>query len=282
VLRSGEELAVHVMPSTAKASMVRASIITAGAWGNASDYAAIAVMVAATTALGKLAEPLIGIGGVDLLYLLPVIVGAGRFGLRPGLVAGLAAALAYNFFFLPPIHTFTIADPQSVLTMFVLLGIAAFTANLAGRLKTRATLGTRSAQENAAVAAFGQMLARVSDWATTSEIVCEEIARLLELNVLLFNSDGGTLRVAAASPATGELGPVNMAAADWAWSRGEPSGAGTGTLNAADWQFHPLKTALGVLAVVGVSRPDGRIRSPQIVSCCSRLSWDRPRWRTSG
>ena len=33
---------------------------------------------------------------------------------------------------------------------------------------------------------------------------------------------------------------------------------GTATLNAADWQFHPLKTALGVLAVVGLSRDDGR------------------------
>jgi two-component system sensor histidine kinase KdpD len=49
-----------------------------------------------------------------------------------------------------------------------------------------------------------------------------------------------------------------MAAADWAWSRGEPAGSGTGTLNAADWQFHPLKTALGVLAVIGLSRADGQ------------------------
>jgi two-component system sensor histidine kinase KdpD len=258
MLRSGEELAVHVMPATAKAPAARASTMTAGTWGKLSDYAAIAVLIAATTGLGKLAEPLIGTGGVDLLYLLPVIVGSDRYGLRPGLVAGLASALSYNFFFLPPIHTFTIADPQSVLTMFVLLGIAAFTANLAGRLKTRAALGTRSAQENAAVAAFGQMLARVSDWKTTSEIVCQEVSRLLELNVVLLNSHDGTLRVIAACPATGDLGPVDMAAADWAWSRGEASGAGTGTLNAADWQFHPLKTALGVLAVVGLSRPDGR------------------------
>ncbi len=258
MLRAGEELAVHVMPAKAEATTARVSPAPRSAWGRPRDYAAIAVLVGAATGLGKLAEPLIGIGGVDLVYLLPVIAASGRFGLRPGLAAGIASALAYNFFFLPPVHTFTVADPQSVLTMFVLLAVGAFTANLAGRLKARATLGARSAQENAAVAAFGQTLARTSDWKTTSELVCAEIARLLELNVVLLNSSEGQLHVVASSSDFGELGPVDMAAADWAWSRGEPAGAGTGTLNAADWQFHPLKTALGVLAVIGLSRPDGQ------------------------
>jgi two-component system sensor histidine kinase KdpD len=78
------------------------------------------------------------------------------------------------------------------------------------------------------------------------------------LNVVLLNEHEGGLKVAAACPQTNELGPVDRAAADWAWARGEPAGADTGTLNAADWQFHPLKTALGVLAVIGLSRTDGR------------------------
>jgi two-component system sensor histidine kinase KdpD len=217
----------------------------------------IAVWTAATTAIGKLAEPLIGIGGVDLIYLLPVIVASIRFGLRPGLVAGLSSALAYNFFFLPPLHTFTVAHPQSLLTILVLVAVAAFTANLAGRLKTRASIGARSAQENAAVATFGQTLARVSDWEATSRLVCEEIGQLLDVQTVLLNGHANGLRIVAAAPAIHELGPVNQAAAEWAWTRAEPAGAGTATLNAADWQFHPLKTSLGVLAVIGLARRDG-------------------------
>jgi two-component system sensor histidine kinase KdpD len=50
---------------------------------------------------------------------------------------------------------------------------------------------------------------------------------------------------------------VDYAAADWALSRGESSGQDTATLNAADWQFHPLRTSLGVLAVFGISNPSG-------------------------
>src|SRR6185369_12406279 len=75
-------------------------------------YAMVALLVAATTLVGIVAQPWIGSGALDLLYLVPVIIAANRYGLGPGLMTGVAAALAYNFFFLPPVHTFTIADPQ--------------------------------------------------------------------------------------------------------------------------------------------------------------------------
>ena len=257
MLRVSDGLAVHVIP-TGESGAARGSMALLHGWGSATDYAAIAALVAATTLLGKLAEPWIGVGGIDLLYLLPVIVASARFGLRPGIATGLIAGLSYNFFFLPPVYTFTIADPQSVLTMFVLIGIAWFTANLTGRLRSRATLGARSAHENAAIAAFGQSLARASDWAGTSRIVCEEMARLLDASVILLNDvDGALVRVAAAPEDAPAIGPLDRAAADWAWSRGETAGAGTGTLTSADWQFHPLRTALGTLALIGLSRADG-------------------------
>lgn len=257
MLRARDGLAVHVIPSASSITVGEASSARQG-WGPASAYLIVAALVAGAALLGYLAEPLIGLSGVDLIFLLPVILASNRFGLRPGLAAGLLSALAYNFFFLPPLHTFTVADPASVLTLFVLMGVAAFTAHLAGRLKTRATIGARSALENAAVAAFGQSLARVSEWQSTSEVVCTELAALFDLQVVLLNERDGALAVVAASPAGTTLSPVDQAAAEWSWSRGELAGSGTATLNAADWQFHPLKTALGVLAVVGLSRGDGR------------------------
>jgi len=258
MLRGSEGLAVHVIPAAPGPAPRRVLNLATG-WGLPRDYAVIALLLGLTTLAGKLIEPLIGAGGTDLIFLLPVIVASGRFGLRPGIVTGVLAGLAYNFFFLPPLYTFTIADPQSVLTFLVLIAIAAFTANLAGRLQSRATLGARSAHENAAIAAFGQSLARTSDWEGTSHAVCEEMARLLGVSVLVLNQRDGELVTAAACPAdVTPLGPVDRAAADWSWSRGEPAGVGTGTLAASEWQFHPLKTALGVLALVGLSNGDGR------------------------
>jgi two-component system sensor histidine kinase KdpD len=78
---------------------------------------------------------------------------------------------------------------KSVLTLLVLVGLAAFTSNLAGRLRTRAQLGVRGAQENAAVAAFAQALARISDRDETARIVCEDVARLLSVNAVLLTQE---------------------------------------------------------------------------------------------
>src|SRR3546814_12089915 len=49
---------------------------------------------------------------------------ATRFGLRTGIVTGLCSSLGYNFFFIPPTHTFTIEDPRNIITVLVLLGVA--------------------------------------------------------------------------------------------------------------------------------------------------------------
>ncbi|MBX9813622.1 MAG: histidine kinase [Proteobacteria bacterium SG_bin5] len=255
MLRASGGLAVHVLPADAPPLPAARRLPPLG---RARDYLSAALLVAATVALGKLAEPLIGVGGTDLLFLPPVIIAASRFPFAVAAFAAIVAGLAYNFFFLPPIYTFTITDPQSVLTFFVLMGVALFTARLAGRLRARATLGTRSAQENAAVAAFGQALARASDWEGTSRTVCEEMARLLDCTVVLLARRDGVLTRTGAAPADAPaFGPVDQAAADWTFTSGEPGGIGTATLVSSDWQFHPLKTSLGVLAVVGLARASG-------------------------
>jgi len=259
LIKGGPEgLALHVIPATLTAeSRTRSLSQLLAGWSGPAGYGAAVLLVAATTALNTLIEPLVGAGGLDLIYLLPVVLTAARFGLQAGLFASLIAGLAYNFFFLPPVYSLTIADPQSLLTMLVLIGIASLVSNLAGRLKTRATLSARSATENAQVAAFAQALARSSTWRETAATVCSEVGLLLDCDTALLTEWDGMLAVAASRPEVTTLGPVNQAAAEWSWTRGEPAGRGTATLTAADWQFHPLKTALGTLAVLGLAREDG-------------------------
>lgn len=261
MLRASDGLAVHVLPGQTglpRTSGQSPSRPAVSRWGSPGDYGAIIGLIGITTGIGRLIEPLIGLNAIDLLYLLPVITASALFGLRPGLVTGLAAALAYNFFFLAPRYTLTVGDPQSFVSLFVLLGIAAFTSRLTGRLKTRATLGLKSAHENAAVAAFAQVLARVSDRRSTAGVICEEVSRLLDVDVMLLVEKAGEIEIVSTCPAGLTLGPVDTAAAEWVWQRGEQAGAGTATLNAADWLFVPLKTSLGTLAVLGMARENGR------------------------
>jgi len=222
------------------------------------DSVVVVALVAATTAIGALVEPYLGRGGLDLLFLLPVMLASVRLGLKSGIATGVLASLAFNYFFLPPLYTLAITRPQSLLTLLVLTGIAAFTAEMTGRVKIWATMGVRGARENEALAAFGQALASAPDVAATRRAMCEGIARLLGVSVILLDRRGGRLeRVACWPPDVASLRPVERAAADRAWSAGEATGVGTGTPASSDWQFQPLKTLSGVSAVIGLSIVEG-------------------------
>jgi two-component system sensor histidine kinase KdpD len=69
-----------------------------------------------------------------LLLLLVVLFVATLHGMGPAVVAATAGMLCFNYFFLPPYHTFTIADPQD----WVALGVFVVTAVTAGKLSARA------------------------------------------------------------------------------------------------------------------------------------------------
>ena len=71
---------------------------------------------------------------VALSLLLLILVLATEWGLRYAVVFSVVATVCYNFFFLPPVNTFTISDPQNWLALFVFL----VTAIIASRLSQRA------------------------------------------------------------------------------------------------------------------------------------------------
>ena len=266
LVRGLEGVAVHVMPTSITAETGDDETRTSRPF-NVSGTGIGLLLVSLTTAASLAVASVIGINSVDLLYLIPVIATATLYGLRPALIASVVAALAYNFFFLPPVHTFTISDPQNAITFMILTGVAVFASQLTGRLKREANIGARTATENAAIAAFGQRLAVVSDETGTAVTVCDEIAALLGVSTMLLARKDGAVEVIASQPPNPSLGPLDVAAADWAFERSETTGRDTGTLTASDWQFHPLATSLGVLAVLAVGRnergtpipPDKRI-----------------------
>ena len=252
LVRGLDGVAVHVMPTGTTAEIANDDAFTSRPFNISGTVMGLA-FVALTTAASVALAAVIGANSIALLYLIPVIASATFFGLRPALIASVAAALAYNFFFLPPVHTFTISDPQNAITFVILTGVAAFASQLTGKLKREASIGARTAAENAAIAAFGQRLAVVSDETRTAATVCEEIAALLDVSTMLLARKDRGVAVIAAQPPGPLFGPLDLAAADWAFERTEITGRDTGTLTASDWQFHPLVTSLGVLAVLAVA-----------------------------
>ena len=214
-------------------------------------------LVALTAAAAKLAEPWLGYAGLDLLFLVPVIGTAARFGMGPGLVAAVAAGLAYNFFFLPPIRTLSVYDPRNAVTVVMLVAVGLVTSRLAARVRDAAALSAKSARENAALARFAARLGALSDAEGTARAVCAEVGGILGVRTAMIGGGDDGVRIVASEPEGAALGPTDRAAAQWALERGEATGAGTGTLTGSPWQFRPLTTAMGTLAVLGLRHPTG-------------------------
>src|SRR5690349_8127415 len=94
--------------------------------------------VAAATGISTLILPVVGIENIDLIFITVVVVIAARYGLWPSLAASIVASLCYNFFFLPPIYTFTITDPTNVAAFFFFTLTAILVSNVAARVRTLA------------------------------------------------------------------------------------------------------------------------------------------------
>ena len=75
---------------------------------------------------------------VALMFLVTVLLTSAYWGLRFAVVMAIGATAAFNFFFLPPVGTFTIADPQNWVALFAFLVTALVASNLAERARREA------------------------------------------------------------------------------------------------------------------------------------------------
>ena len=84
---------------------------------------------------------------VAFAFLLVILLAATFIGRNPALAASLAAMLGFNYYFLPPVRTWTIADPQNLVAWAMFTATAIITGELSAYAKRRAEDATRGKQE---------------------------------------------------------------------------------------------------------------------------------------
>src|SRR4029077_5095204 len=122
-------------------------------------YVAALAAVALAWALSELIAAWIGAANSDLVFLTAIVAVAVRYGLLPSLVASVGSSLAYNFFFLPPIYTFTITDPTNVIAFVFFTLVAIIVSGVAARSRTQATAAMERARTTESLYSFSRKLA---------------------------------------------------------------------------------------------------------------------------
>ncbi len=95
---------------------------------------------------------------VALTLLLYVLLLASHWGLRYAVAISFAAAACFNFFFLPPLNTFTIAETQNWIALLAFLATALIGSNLSNRIKREAAASDSRRRELELLYDFGQRL----------------------------------------------------------------------------------------------------------------------------
>jgi two-component system sensor histidine kinase KdpD len=172
--------------------------------------------------------------------------------LRPALFACLLSTLTFNFFFLPPLYTFTITDPENVYALFFFTVVAVIASNLTARVRAQALSAQRRAKLTEDLYVFSRKLAGVVTiddllWATAFQI-----ASMLQLRVVLLLPEGESLTVRSGYPPEDMLSDADLAAAKWCWQNNRPAGRGADTLPGAKRLFIPMHTGRGAVGVVGL------------------------------
>jgi two-component system sensor histidine kinase KdpD len=215
------------------------------------ELAAAALSVALATYLGNTIERFIALPNVSLLYLLAVLVSAIYAGYVAALAAALLGVLAYNYFFIPPVGTFTIAEPHEVLGLFIFIVAALLAGGLTSRMREQAKAARDRATSTQALYDFSRKL---SGTAKADDVIWASVTQLqatLRRDVVFLLPEEGDLPLAAAWPPDIELGVTEMTAARWAHERNEAAGNATGTLPNSAFQFRPLTSPAGVIGVIG-------------------------------
>jgi two-component system sensor histidine kinase KdpD len=255
LLRRTQDIAIHVVTRQAEANT--RPVVPRQSWQFKLEplpflYATLAV--AAALGIGEVLTSLTPIPNLSMLFLVAVLLVAVSFGVWPAIYASGLSFLIYNFFFIPPLYTFTIAEPYELLALVIFLIVAVITSTLAGRVREQATVAASRMRATRRLYEFTRRLSGLASLDGVAEGAASEIHSTLGSAVVVLLAHDEDLDLVAAWPPEDALDAASMTAARWAFSHNEPAGADTGTLPTVPWFFVPLRIGNKVLGVIGVAK----------------------------
>ena len=150
----------------------------------AGSAAAVVLVTAAIFALRD-SVPVLSLGSLYVLAVLPVAILWGRFW---AVLVAIASMLAFNFFFLEPVHTFRLSDRSNWLALAVYLATAIAVSELAARARQRAAEAEQREQEEA-------LLGELSVALLQGESLVDELPRIGSATGSVLGVEGASIQL---------------------------------------------------------------------------------------
>lgn len=245
----------------------------------ASGFAWAIVVCGLTTALAVPLRGALAEANLLMFYLLAVVFVTVRFGRRPGILASILAVLAFDVFMVPPYLSLTVADPQYLLTLTIMLIVSLLISHLTANLGRQAQIARQ--REIRAQALFA--LSRELSGAVSNDQIGDIGVRYLNATfqaraAILFPDEKGRLAALGKDTAsTRALADAVHVIARLVYEREVTIGYDEGATTSAGIQYLPLRAPLrtrGVLVLIPSAPAPPRLPEQErlLLTCAAQIA----------
>lgn len=225
------------------------SLIQRYPWGESGAVLAIGL---ATWLLSAALQPFIGYLAVGIVFIISVSI-SGLFLSRASVIAlAFIFATIHNFFFIPPINTFSISKPEDILTLLMIFIAAVGLGHLTTQLKRKEVALRQGEGKAVALFQLTKQIAAAQSLAQVVEAAIAVIQKSFPVGIAVLLEDPDDPRqIRLASGSTFRPTAKELTVAKWVKTHGRMAGKGTETLPASDGVYFPLQSrdkVWGVLA----------------------------------
>lgn len=251
IIRHSGNIDVYIISGSVEQPEPVTEFLTARRPYRWQHYAQSVGLVILATVLGLPLRPFIEPTNLVMLYLLAVVIAALRLGRRPAILASFLSVMAFNLFFVPPYHTFEVANAEYLFTFAALLIVGLVISTLAAHSREQLRAARRREAQTTALYGLSHDLAASIEAESIAQIVTTHIEQMFESQTAVLLPAKEELKPWAKSD-NFTLDENEQAVATWVFQHGQPAGHGTDTLAGSKNSYLPLKTGQNVSGVIGI------------------------------
>ncbi|WP_330873333.1 sensor histidine kinase KdpD [Dissulfurimicrobium hydrothermale] len=210
-------------------------------------------IVAAFTVFVIIMRPYLTLVDVAMTYLLGIVLVASRTSKWPSLFATMSSITALDFFFVPPVYTFSVLDMRYFFTFIVMFFVAFVISKLTLRVREQANAARRRERRTAALYRLSRELVHERGIPELSSTIIKHLNEVLSCKVVILVPDEkGALTVPVTGKETFALDQREFSVAHWVFEHRQRAGLGTDTLPGAMALYLPLATSMRTVGVLGI------------------------------
>lgn len=220
-----------------------------------SNYAWTLILVSIVTIIGKLLTPYFDLINSVLLYLIPVLVSAVRWGRGPSLFSSLLGVLTFNYFFVPPVYTFAVGNMQHLFVLVVFFLVALVTGTTATKLRNEVAKATEREKRTLTLYELSREIVAKGDLEQVLKTFVDKVAETTNATAVVFvqHPDSDALYEIASTQCSVPSDEKERAVARWALEHGQPADKGLGIFEGPRSSFFfPIKAEDKTLAVLSI------------------------------